>query len=262
MERRHDPAVSGATPGLVVAPYSAIAPYPVAAVLTAWSNAGHSRGWSSQTSLGPVSLDEPVLPAAAEVPFWPQARMPLGEALVALPDKWWPARCALPVPGDPGGLPSGTPRALSAGQAVVWASREQSVVLSPVSMPGGDRMWWAESAPAVATAPPNQREAARAIMAALEECVALAESALLPRQVMASSSVAQVSEQPVPLPPGSDAATVALARQSATVVVIVDTAMKSLPETSEAADVRQALAPLGRAARAGLSVAFSAIQAR
>lgn len=262
MERRHDPAISGIAPGLVVAPYSAIAPYPAAAVLTAWANADRSAGWSQSERPTLLSYDEPVLPAAAEVSFWPQARMPLGEALMAVPDNWWPARCALPVPGDPGGLPAGTPRALSAGQAVVWGHPEGSLVLSPVSMPGGDRMWWAERAPAAVTVPPDRREATRVIMTALEDCVTLAESSLLPRQLMASAAVARIADLPVPLPPGSDAATVALARQSAIVVAVVAAAMTALPETSEAADVRAALAPLGRAARVGLSVAFSEISAR
>lgn len=263
MERRHDPALSGTAPGLVVAPYSAISPYPVAAILTSWANAAHGARWARDAHLGDiVNLDEPVLPSAAEVSFWPEARIPLGDALKVIPEQWWPARSALPVPGDLGGLPAGATKALSAGQAVVWSHSDNSLVLSPISMPGGDRMWWAERTSTVAAPPPDQRQAARAIMVALEECVALAEAALLPRRMLASTEIARVSELPVPLPPGSAADTVALARQAATLVAIVDAAMASLPETSEAAEVRAALAPLGRAARVGLSVAFSAIGPR
>ena len=257
MERRHDPAMFGAAPGLVVAPYSAVAPYPAAAVLASWANA-RLRDPQLANIIPPlINWDEPVLPAAAELSFWPQARVPLGQALALIPQPWWSARCVLPVPGDPGGLPAGCPRALSAGQAVVWSHLDTSVVLSPLEMPGGDRMWVAERASSAAAAPATARQANREIMAALERCVALAEAALLPRQTMASALVSQVADLPVPLPPDSEAATVALARQSATVIAIVATAMNDLPETSEAATLRDALAPLGRAARQGLSVAFS-----
>lgn len=257
MERRHDPATSSDAPGLVVAPHSAVSPYPPAAILTAWANAGQVGHLPSHRHTSQVRLDEPVLPAAAEKPFWPQARLPLGQALAAIPDSWWPARCCLPVPGDPGGLPAGAPRALSAGQAVVWSQAGESLVLSPLVMPGGDRMWLAEQAATETPHPGDQRDATREIMHALERCVTLAESSLLPRQLLASAAISQVSDLPVPLPPGAEGTTVALARQSATVVAIVSAAMASLPETSEAHQLREALVPLGRAARVGLSVAFS-----
>lgn len=257
MKRRHDPATSIDAPGLLVAPYSAIAPYPPAAVLTAWANAWHAGRTSADQPPDLFDLDEPVLAAAADTPFWPQARLPLGQALTAVPAAWWPARCCLPVPGDVGGLPAGAPRALSAGQAVVWSDSKSSVVLSPMTMPGGDRMWVAERAAASLTGTTDRREANASIMQALERCVTLAESSLLPRRSMAADAVARMSEMPVPLPPGTEAAVVGLARQSATVVAIVSAAMSGLPETSEAAELREALVPLGRAARLGLSVAFS-----
>lgn len=262
MERRHDPATSIDAPGLLVAPYSAVAPYPAAAILTAWANALHHGTAPQNQHPRVINVDEPVLTAGADAPFWPQARLPLGTALRAVPESWWPARCCLPVPGDLGGLPAGVPRALSAGQAIVWTHSGESVVLSPMTMPGGDRMWVAERASTSAAALPDRREVKAAIMAALEQCVTLAESSLLPRRTMTAEAVATLAELPVPMPPGTDAATVALGRQSATLVAIVTTAMAALPETTEGAELRAALVPLGRAAREGLSVAFSASAGR
>ena len=261
MDRRHNRATSIGAPGLLVAPYSAVAPYPDAAILTAWANAWHD-GTVSTDHRRVIGLDEPVLAAAADAPFWPQARLSLRQALAAVGDSWWPAQCCLPVPGDLGGLPAGAHRALSAGQAVVWTHAGESVVLSPMAMPGGDRMWVAERAAASTQWPPDRREVNTAIMQALERCVTLAESSLLPRRESTAHTLARLSELPVPLPPGTEAAVVALARQSATVVAIVSAAVADLPPTSEAAELREALVPLGRAARQGLSVAFSATGGR
>lgn len=262
MERRHEPATAGRAPGLMVGPYSAVAPYPSAAVLTAWANAAHVAKAFAWRGSGIVDSDEPVLPASAAVAFWPHARMSVSQALASLPEPWWPARCCLPVPGDLGGLPAGAPRALSAGQALVWSHDGEALVLSPMIMPGGDRMWLAERTRGVAGSSVDRRTASQRIMQALEECVELAESSLLPKQAMASAEVSRVAELAVPLPPGADASAVALARQSATLVAIVSTAMSALPDTSEAARLREALVPLGAAARLGLSVAFSELGGR
>ena len=254
MEQRHEPAAAS-DPGLLVPIYGTVAGYPVAAIVTAWANhiATDPPARFAPPLIGP---HEHLLPAAAGVPFWPEARLPLAAALQAVPSSWYPARCALPVPGDLGGLPAGAPRARAAGQAVILSDGDEAIVISPMTV-GGARMWTAERTPNTPAAPARLADVKREIMGAMEQAIVVAESAVLPRQEM-STDLAAIAEAPVPLPPGTAAPVVALARQSATVLAIVDAVMRHLDAGSDAAAVREALVPLGRAGRQGLSVAFSA----
>ena len=255
MEQRHGPAAAS-DPGLLVPIYGTVAGYPAAAAVTAWAN--HLAA-GAPADFAPPLIDpqEPLLPAAAAVPFWPEARLPLADALQAVPHSWFPARCALPVPGDLGGLPAGATRALAAGQALILSAGDDTVVLSPMTV-GGARMWTAERTPGTPVAPTRLADAKREIMGAMEQAILVAEAAVLPRRKM-GADLAAITETPVPLPPGTAAEVVALARQAATVLTIVDAVMRNLEPGSDADAVRQALVPLGRAGRQGLSVAFSAV---
>lgn len=254
MEQRHEPAAAS-DPGLLVPIYGTVAGYPAAAIVTAWAK--HIAVDPPPRFVPPmIDPHEPLLPAAASVPFWPEARLPLVAALQAVPSSWYPARCALPVPGDLGGLPAGAPRALAAGQAVILAEGDDAVVISPMTV-GGARMWTAERTANTPVAPAHLADVKREIMGAMEQAILVAESAVLPRREM-SADLAAITETPVPLPPGTAAPVVALARQSATVLAIVAAVMRHLDASAEAEAVAQALVPLGRAGRRGLSVAFTA----
>jgi hypothetical protein len=231
--------------------------YPRAAVLTAWLNAMSARAVADLTDCPAAQPTDPFHGSEAGVPGWQHARMPLGAALAALAGTG-PAFCALPVPGDAGGLPAGLPRAAGAGQAMIIPLRDAAIVITPTSVAGDRTVWHATRAAPVPMPSTDLRSERLRIMELLTEAVHTAAAATLP--VADSRSVEHRLERlrRVPMPPGSAGAAVELARSSATLLAIVDGAVTALPDHgSDAAQVRSALTPLGAAGRRGLAVAFS-----
>lgn len=249
--------LSGAQPGLTTATHATVAPYPVAGVLTAWFNAFKSGAIRSMFPAPGISEREPLITTEADIPAWEDTRISLGDALPGL-DWGEPGWVALPVPGDVAGVPAGCTRALLAGQAMVLGSRSDSLVLVPHTLPGGDRLWHAVRAGAVAPYAPDVRAIRQQIMVALEDAALTAEAAVMPVRDAAATTARRVQSSPVPMPPGTSGALVSLASQSAVLTVLAETFLNgnSVPDSDSVATKVQTL---GRLGRHGLAVAFSTV---
>lgn len=258
-----------AAPGLGVQPHGTVELYPRAGVLTAWFNAAQA----ARTALAlPPAL--PRVPRAddafhgeeAELSAWPLARLELVPALDSLMRHLWasgvdagPARCVLPVPGDPAGLPPGAARAAAAGQAMLVPITDGALVVSPTIAADGSAVWHAQRAPQAAPWAPDVRAARLEINELLATAIAAIEDAALPAANgdLAQRRVAALAAPP--LPPGSSADAVALARSSATLVAVVESALTAFdPAGSARAQLAALLVPLGAAGRRALATALSA----
>lgn len=249
--------LSRADPGLTSAPHATVAPYPVAAVLTAWFNAFRTGLLPAPLPAGGVSAREPLITTDADRPEWMDTRIPLGAALQAL--QWHePAWVALPVPGDVAGVPAGCERALAAGQAMVLGGRTESLVIVPHTLPGGDRLWHAVRAGGTSPQAIDVRTTRQHIMAALEDTVLAAEAAVLPAREASATVARTVQRTAVPMPPGTPGALVSLASQSAVLSALATEFLNaSSPPPSQG--VAAKMQTLGRLGRQGLAVAFSAV---
>lgn len=243
-------------PGLTTAAHATVAPYPDAAVVTAWFNAYRDGVISAPLPAPGIGLEEPLITTEASGLMWSEARLPLGVALARLE---WPERAwvALPVPGDVDGVPAGCPRALSAGQAMVLGGADRSLVLVPQRLTSGDRMWFAVSAGGTTRRVPDVRTARQQIMSALEDAVLTAESRVLPLRGAAGAATRAVQQSPVPLPPGTAGNLVALASQSAMLVTLAEEFTRTEVGSTDG-EVGAKVRSLGRLGRHGLAVAFSA----
>lgn len=249
--------LSRADPGLTTAPHTTVAPYPAAAVLTAWFNAFRSGILHAPLPADGLSAREPLITTEAQRPEWAHTRIPLGVALTAL--QWGePAWVALPVPGDVSGVPAGCERAMAAGQAMVLGGRTESLVLVPHTLPGGDRLWYAVRAGSTSPQAVDVRTTRQQIMAALEDAVLVAEAAVLPARQSAATAARKVQNSAVPMPPRTPGTLVTLASQSAVLSVLATEYLNgSSPATPP--DVATRMQTLGRLGRQGLAVAFSAV---
>lgn len=256
MAQQH-PTPARARPGFELAPHTVVELYPRAAVLTAWFNAMTSGAVPDLIDCPAAQPSDPFHGSEAGIPEWRDARLPLGAALALLTDVR-PAHCALPVPGDLGGLPAGVPRAAGAGQAMLIPVPDATVVITPTSVAGGRTVWHATRAPAVPPPVVDLRNERLQIMELLAEAVRTAADATLPAADGRSVEREVELLRRVPMPPGSAGAAVELARSSATLMTIVAGALAALPDHgADATRVRATLTPLGAAGRRALAVAFS-----
>jgi hypothetical protein len=207
-----------------------------------------------------LRTDDPCHTPAELLPGAGGGRRPLGETLAALPTTT-AARCVLSVPGDPDGLPPQAHRGAQSGQAmVVGLPGRRTAVLSPTVLGGGRTVWHAEVVDGSPPPPTGDIRSERLrMMELLPEAVAAAERATLPDAESAEVARRMAEVATVPLPPGSAGSAVNLARTAASLLTIVDAALRDgLPPGHREADaVRSSLIPLGRAGRRALAVAFT-----
>ncbi len=258
MEQRH-PARVTARPGLAVPPHAVVELYPRAAVLAAWFNAWQAQAVDGLADCPVVRPDDPFHGSDSQLPGWEPARMPLGSALAMLP-AGSRAYCALPVPGDPAGMPLPVARrAADAGQAMLIDHDEGTVVVTPTSAAGGRTVWHATLAPRIRPPLPDVRSERLAIMELLTEAMETVQASTLPTADGRATARRVAGLATVPMPPGSAGAAVELARSSATLITVVTDALTALDARGgDAAKVTASLMPLGRAGRRALSTAFSA----
>lgn len=231
--------------------------YPRAAILTAWFNAISFGAVPDLTECPAALPTDPFHGSETGVPGWQHARLPLGTALAVLGDTG-PAYCALPVPGDPGGLPAGAARATDAGQAMILPLPDCSIVITPTSVAGERTVWQATRTDVVPVPTTDLRAERLRIMEFLADAVHAAAAATLPTRDPRDVEQHMHRLRHVPMPPGSAGAAVELARSSATLLAVVQGALAVLPDHgTDAAAVRTALTPLGAAGRRALAVAFS-----
>jgi hypothetical protein len=258
MEQRH-PARVSARPGLAVPPHAVVELYPRAAVLTAWFNAWQAGAVDGLADCPVVRPDDPFHGSDTQLPGWEPARMPLGSALAMLPGEST-ATCALPVPGDPAGLPTPVARrAADAGQAMLIAHSAGTIVVTPTSAAAGRTVWHATLSGRITPAPTDLRTERLAIMELLTEAMEVVQAATLPAADGRATAHRVAGLATVPMPPGSAGAAVELARSSATLITVVTDALATLDQGSrEVSKVAGSLVPLGRAGRRALATAFSA----
>lgn len=254
------------------------APYPRAAILTAWVNAWAAGGVDGLASCPAVS---PAAAVSAEVgagagaassapelprgPVGPQLQ-PLGQTLALLVAEYGTrlrATALLPVPGDPAGLPPEARAARDSGEVAVLSDGrpgDPHYVLFPAT--GGDRAmarWRMERAyVAPAALVTDLRTARLQIMELLPRVVGLAESA--GGRPMSDAGLRERLRllEEVPLPSGSAPAAVELARRSASLLAIVDAAAEGLDgDPMRRAELMPELRPLATAGRQALAAAFS-----
>ncbi len=249
----------GSAPGVALqtGPHAVAELYPRAGILTAWLNAIEAGAVDGLAECPAIRPDEPFHAEAAGAPAWNRLTLTVGEALAcraadpALPAG--PARCALPVPGDVGGLPSGCPGALSVGQAMIVSDLTSSVVVWPVG-----RGWHAVRADPIPTYSDDVRSARLRVMTELATAVTVLEDATLPTARRSELNRRLVDLEVVPLPPGSAPAAVELARSSARLLAICDVVLAGQTDrTAAATALHTTLDPLGRVGRAALATAFS-----
>lgn len=247
----------------MVTPHEVVELYPRAAVLTAWFNAWSADAVDGLGDCPAARADDPVHTGEVTLPGWEPHRLPLGLALATVLGT--PATCALPVPGDAAGLPPAAVRALAAGQAMVLTGAEAAFALVPTSAGTERTVWHATSipvrAPAEPPGPSDIRSRRLLIMELMSDAMAIAQRAApTTRPDGADAELRRTLHHlsHVPMPPGSAGAAVELARSSASLLAIVSTAVATLPATEESHEIRDALRPLGRAARESLAIAFSA----
>ncbi|MCB0914198.1 MAG: hypothetical protein KDC23_00635 [Actinobacteria bacterium] len=256
MEQRQ-PAHTAARPGLAVPPHAVVELYPRAAILAAWFNAWRAGAVDGLIDCPVVRPDDPFNGSDVDVPGWQTARLPLGAALSMLPGEA-KAAVVLPVPGDPAGLPTPVvPRAADAGQAVLIPLAGGTVAITPTMAAEGRTVWHAGFVPTTVGPVGDIRSERLAIMELLTFAVSVVESATLPSADGRATSRRVAGLATVPMPPGSAGAAVELARSSATLITIVSDALASVATRDRDAKLVGALAPLGRAGRRGLAVAFS-----
>ena len=259
MEQRHDHLRLLAAGGHDVEIHAVAEIYPRAGVLASWLNAAlDSR---ADVSLCPVvGGDNPFNGSATTVEEWQLARMQLREALSALLSKaTGPARCVLPVPGDPGGLPAGLPTAAAAGQAVLVPVDQGSLVLVPTSLQLDEAATWQGlPGPGLTSYAADPRAARAEVLSQLTQAVEILESLPSPSRDQGLLRQRLQRLDLVPLAPGSSGPAAELARLSARLLTIVAAAIPAAdPGTSSGRAARELLVPLGRVGRAALAIAFS-----
>jgi hypothetical protein len=203
--------------------------------------------------------------------------MPLGWALTVLRERT-PAgvRVALPVPGDPRGLPGGSPEfvaaAIEAGEAVVGRGIGLVPVLTEHGSAVGSRtitVRWEFQEIAEATPDPlTVAEAEYDLTEQIRQCAtALAALDVASWRPEVAGGLARVRGGAAPdLPPGHDARAVRLLAQADRLAAVLDLAAEDDPGgavTSHAARERQAaLRPLATAVRRARIAAYNAVPSR
>ncbi|MFM2437600.1 MAG: hypothetical protein RLZ55_411 [Actinomycetota bacterium] len=256
------------------------APYPRAAILTAWINAwvaGDVDGLASCPAVSPaaaVSTEVGPGSGAARAAGQPASRrgplglqlQPLGQTLALLVAEHGAqlgATALLPVAGDPAGLPPDARAPRESGEVTVLSDGrpgDPQYVLFPAT--GGDRVtarWRLDRAHVASAAMVTDLRTARLqIMELLPRVVGLAESAGgRPMSDGALRERLRLLEE-VPLPPGSAPAAVELARRSAALLAIVGAAAEGLDgDPGRRAELLPQLRPLATAGRQALAAAFS-----
>jgi hypothetical protein len=204
--------------------------------------------------------------------------MPLGWALTVLRERTpTGVRVALPVPGDPRGLPGGSPAfvaaAMAAGEAVVG----RGVGLVPVVTEHGSAVGsrtitvrWefqeiAEAAPDPLTVPEAEYELTEQVRRSATALAALDVASWRPEM---AGELARVRARPTApdLPPGHDARAVRLLAQADRLTAVLDLAALDAPggaATSHDAREREtALRPLLTAVRRARVAAYNAVPSR
>ncbi len=259
MEQRHDHLRLLAAGGQDVAIHAVAEIYPRAGVLTSWLNA--ALDGRTDVAMCPVlGGDNPFNGSATTFEDWQVARLQLREALDALLVKaTGAARCVLPVPGDPGGLPAGLPIAAAAGQAVLVPVDQGSLVLVPTSLRLDDAATWQGlPGPGLPSYAADPRAARAEVLSQLTQAVEVLESLPSPSRDQGLLQQRLKRLDVVPLAPGSSGPAAELARLSARLLTIVAAAVPAAdPGTSSGRAARELLVPLGRVGRAALAIAFS-----
>jgi len=134
-----------------------------------------------------------------------------------------------------------------------------AAALSPLRLPGGDRIWHAEPIPPAAPVSISLREARSQVMAALDSAVQVAERSVLPLSADTAVQALLARLRHPDLPVDFDSRAAELVVQSASLLAIVNAA-HSHAAAAPGADARSVLAtlePLGRAGRHALAAALS-----
>lgn len=259
MGQRHDHLRLLAAGGQDLAIHSAAEIYPRAGVLTSWVNAGLDL--RADPANCPVLVgDNPFNGSTVKIDEWQVARLQLREALGPLLTRaTGPARCVLPVPGDPGGLPAGMPLAAAAGQAMLVPTATGCLALVPTSLQQGDAATWqALAGPELPPYAGDLRGARAEVMTRLTEAVEVLESLPAPAREPGDLRRELTALDTIQLAPGSPGPAVQLAQLSARLLTIVSTAVPLAdPGTASGRAAAELLVQLGRTGRAALSVAFS-----